>query len=591
MALLDKFRWSRKRQKKNDESPTPKPEPESPVTPSATSTEAETSEPGPSVSPEAPIEAMEAARQAYEQISGIIDNEPEPQQSDSDEIAISTTKIQLLNMLPESLRMEIDDSTEGAQDNISLPIPNAVEQLKSGRVAVTLKEITNAVPSTWLTAGAEARLEDQIELPLNLVVAAVPPDALMLHHTTPERDAGLDLVPDPFSVEDIEDSKAAQPEAATAEEESQSEPEATPQPAPAPTPASEPVEPEPTLAPAPAVASMPEGRKTPEPEPEPAEKPEPSAMPTPEPEPTPMTAQASVTAPEPEPHSEPEVDAQPEQPEPVAEEVTVAAPTPAPEPLQEPQQPEPTPKPCAAPEPITPPMPTAQPAPVAARVATGPDTPIAPQGSAILLHGVDINSASVVELSKLPHVGPQLAARMATGRPYKTIYDLGSVPGIGRRLFEKLTGQMLPPGGVDVSAIATILGEPDQEMTPLREIATRVAEMRGVRGCILGHEDGHVMAESTSNKKQKIFGAIAPQIYKSVKKYLDLLDVGAPKSLMIAIEPRPIIITRCENIFMIIIMPRSRVSMRRISFFELLCAETVRRLHTSMGGTIDSMKI
>ncbi|MHB8418338.1 MAG: ComEA family DNA-binding protein [Myxococcales bacterium] len=56
-----------------------------------------------------------------------------------------------------------------------------------------------------------------------------------------------------------------------------------------------------------------------------------------------------------------------------------------------------------------------------------------------LLHlPIDINGASVEDLQALPGIGPALAARLAAGRPYRSIEDLSGVSGIGRKRFAAL---------------------------------------------------------------------------------------------------------------------------------------------------------
>ncbi len=54
---------------------------------------------------------------------------------------------------------------------------------------------------------------------------------------------------------------------------------------------------------------------------------------------------------------------------------------------------------------------------------------------------ININSASKSELDRLPGVGPKTAEkiiRYRKKRPFKTIYDIMKVKGIGRKKFEKM---------------------------------------------------------------------------------------------------------------------------------------------------------
>jgi competence protein ComEA len=51
---------------------------------------------------------------------------------------------------------------------------------------------------------------------------------------------------------------------------------------------------------------------------------------------------------------------------------------------------------------------------------------------------VDVNKATVEQLSTLPGVGPEIAKKIIKDRPYSRPEDLLKVPGIGEKTLEKM---------------------------------------------------------------------------------------------------------------------------------------------------------
>jgi competence protein ComEA len=58
---------------------------------------------------------------------------------------------------------------------------------------------------------------------------------------------------------------------------------------------------------------------------------------------------------------------------------------------------------------------------------------------------VDINTATVDEIMRLPGVGTVLAERIVDGRPYADVEDLRRVPGVGDKLFERIKDALVTP--------------------------------------------------------------------------------------------------------------------------------------------------
>ncbi len=65
-------------------------------------------------------------------------------------------------------------------------------------------------------------------------------------------------------------------------------------------------------------------------------------------------------------------------------------------------------------------------------------------GEADAVWTVSINHATTLELDHLPGIGPALAARIQSGRPYARVEDLIDVPGIGPATLKKLLPHITP---------------------------------------------------------------------------------------------------------------------------------------------------
>lgn len=233
------------------------------------------------------------------------------------------------------------------------------------------------------------------------------------------------------------------------------------------------------------------------------------------------------------------------------------------------------------PSPEPPARPAVPPAPAAIppEPAAVPPEPVAVPS--IMVKDIDLNRAGGRELVKrLPGVGPKTAAAIIDARPFNSAYGLLEIPGMGRRQFFRITGEHPPAGGSAADEMNRILGPAGQPLPPMQEIASRIASLKGVGGCLLCHAEGHLLAAAGAGRKYRSFGAIAPQILKGIEKYLALLKLESPSGLTVFTDPRPIHVTRYGNLLLIVTIPRTRCSIRRINLLENLAAEIVRRLRS-----------
>lgn len=476
-------------------------------------------EPAPPAAPPLSMPELDAILDTVEQIDGIIgDGEGEADEPPEADLALPLWE--LLRLVPEALRRQgAVDPAEQRRQAVSLQVPDLLDQLAAGQVQMPLASLLAAIPGELLVENPQVAAGQQVTLPLSSVVAAIPPDFLNRQRKTPQREIGLDHLPDPFT---------PQAETVTGEK---------PRPADTATLA----EARPTVVPTPPAPGLSE--QAPPTVPVQPDAPAVSVPAAPRPAPSGVVPGERVAPPPAEPDELPE--------------------TPSALPA-EPVQPEPPRREAAA---ITPPPPAPLP-------ETPADAPVLP------LRGIDVNRAGLRDLCKrLPGIGPKTAEELIRARPFTSVYDLRNIPGIGARQFFRITGEHLPPTGAVAEVIEGVLGPATQHLPNLREVALRIAGLNGVHGCLISHVEGHLLAAANAGKAHQSFGAIAPQIMKSLEKYMDLLRLESPSSVTVFTDPKPFHIARCGNLFLIVSIPRTRFSIRRINLMENILGEIVRRLH------------
>jgi len=86
------------------------------------------------------------------------------------------------------------------------------------------------------------------------------------------------------------------------------------------------------------------------------------------------------------------------------------------------------------------------------------------------LQPVDLNTASLDELSRIPGIGPAIAARIQSRRPYNSVDELTTVPGIGEAALEKIRQYLIPLDGDNSKALgAGVYPDEPKEDEPLPE--------------------------------------------------------------------------------------------------------------------------
>ncbi len=170
---------------------------------------------------------------------------------------------------------------------------------------------------------------------------------------------------------------------------------------------------------------------------------------------------------------------------------------------------------------------------------------------------VDINQADYAELSSVPGLrGGRarliLAFRQQFG-PFRGIYELLAVPGIGRKVFRRATG--LEPGlrrrGDRHAKLNELLGLPRDERPPLARIAARAAETLGASGCVIAGEDGIVLAASEGFADAERYSAIAPKLFRRTRRYLKQLAGSGVNAVYLPETTPPLLVLMMPSCHMV----------------------------------------
>jgi competence ComEA-like helix-hairpin-helix protein len=160
----------------------------------------------------------------------------------------------------------------------------------------------------------------------------------------------------------------------------------------------------------------------------------------------------------------------------------------------------------------------------------------------LLLRGLDLNQVSAEELMRVVDgIGESMAQRIVEDRtqngPFFGLYDLGRVPGIGSKIYEKITGQpWLDEKYGQLRLVNEILGRWTGRHPDFGDVAAKFKAIPGFEGCVILHRDGHLLAASWQIESPERLQAMAPQMMKKVKHYMRHIMQGELCSVTVLLE-------------------------------------------------------
>lgn len=201
----------------------------------------------------------------------------------------------------------------------------------------------------------------------------------------------------------------------------------------------------------------------------------------------------------------------------------------------------------------------------------------------VVLSGLDLNAADAEEMSRrLEGVGPRLAARIVRHREvngsFRSVADLARVQGVGPSTYRKMTGKSWSEARDSLKrTLDYVLGTEGQDVPDLKGVARRIHSLSGFEGCVFAHSDGDKLAASWEHDKSDALGAVAPQMIKKMLPYVEELDLGDLNPLTLHLGDTAICVLQCGHVIMATVHRASGLSRRQVRLIELVGTELEQR--------------
>jgi hypothetical protein len=166
-----------------------------------------------------------------------------------------------------------------------------------------------------------------------------------------------------------------------------------------------------------------------------------------------------------------------------------------------------------------------------------------------------------------------VAYREANG-PYKSVFDLGRVPRVGRKTFRKITGMPYSESGHHRSEkLSRLIGIEKDSVYHLPTITARVAAQPGFAGCVVSDRDGMMLAQTGVDEYSDAFCAIAPRMLQQLGENITEVGIGAVRSVSICAGEKMFTILRSGSVYLTAIHDRRKLTKKQFELAERVASE------------------
>ncbi|MDA0321952.1 MAG: helix-hairpin-helix domain-containing protein [Verrucomicrobia bacterium] len=194
------------------------------------------------------------------------------------------------------------------------------------------------------------------------------------------------------------------------------------------------------------------------------------------------------------------------------------------------------------------------------------------------LGGVNLNTGTVSQLMTISGVTDAIAKNVVAYReangPYKSVFDLGRVPRIGRKTFRKITGMPYSESGHHRSEkLSRLVGIDKNSVYHLPTITAHVAAQPGFAGCVVSDRDGMMLAQTGADEYSDAFCAIAPRMLQQLGENITEVGIGTVRSVSICAGEKMFTILRSGGVYLTAIHDRRKLTKKQFELAERVASE------------------